>query len=298
MSALLREIVDVHRAQLRGVIEGRGVARLRKLYAESRIELEEKLAVLKRQGKGQTFGAQHLSQVLAQVADVARGFEGDLSVHLRDVGRRAGTLAPRQLVSTIARMEARYGKTTPVVQAAEAAVVAGTYDRIAPTLLSKFDASARLYGPQALGSIQKSLALNIIQGTPVEVAIDRVAGASGLFAEQRWRAERIVRTEASYSFGVANQTAMMDLRARVPRMMKRLVATFDDRTGDDSKALNGQTVEVHQPFRWEVTDSRGRKTGKVVLYMQPPNRPNDRECVIPWMDGWGTGGLGPAGAQS
>lgn len=298
MSALLREIVDLHRGQLRGVIEVRGVARLRKLYAESRLELEEKLSRLRRAGKGQTFGAQHLSQVLVQVADAARGFEGSLEGHLRETGRRVGMLAPRHLVSTVAKMEARYGRMTPVVQAAQAAAVAGAFDKVAPTLLSRYRSSARLYGAPAIASIQKRLALSVIQEEPVEDAIDRVAGAHGLFEGQRWRAERITRTELSYSYGLANQEAMMDLRPRIPRMMKRLVATFDDRTGDDSKELNGQTVEVHLPFLWEVTDSRGRKTGKIVRYMQPPNRSNDREVTVPWVEGWaGAAALGPVGAQ-
>jgi hypothetical protein len=106
-----------------------------------------------------------------------------------------------------------------------------------------------------------------------------------------------VRTELAYSYGATNQMAMVDLRTRVPKMQKRLVATFDDRTGQDSVDLNGQTVDVHEPFRWEVKDARGRKTGKVVLYMQPPNRPNDREVVVAWLPGWSASGLGPVGQQ-
>jgi len=122
-----------------------------------------------------------------------------------------------------------------------------------------------------------------------------VAGSAGLYEGQRWRAERIVRTEMSYSYGVSKQVSMGDLARQVPRMRKRLVATHDDRTGQDSIDLDGQTVDVDKPFVWAVRDSKGRLTGKIVHYMQPPNRPNDREVVIPWLDDWSAGALGTAG---
>jgi hypothetical protein len=298
MSALLSEIVTLHRAQLRGLIEVRGVARMKKIYAEARAELEGRLAALKKAGRGQTFGAQQLSQVLVQVADVARGFEGDLENHLKDVGGRAGALAPRQLVSTIARMEAAYGRTTPVVQAAQAAVALGAYPKVAPSLLSRYRSSARLYGPQAVGAIQRRLALSIVQGEGIDDAVDRVAGVNGLFAGQRWRAERIVRTEMHYTVGVTTQVGLMDLRGKVPKLMKRWVETFDDRTGEDSKELNGQTVPVDQPFVWVVKDSRGRPTGKTVRMLQGPNRPNDRSVCVPFLPHWGGEGLGPVGDQA
>lgn len=293
--SLVRQIVDLHRRQLFGVIEVRGVGRMRKLYGDSRRELEDKLHALVRRGRGTTFQAQHLREVLVQVSDSVRGFETGLLEHMHDTGHMAGVLAPRHVVNMVNQLETHYGRMTPVVQATQAAVVRGVYPRVAPALLEKYRSSARLYGPQAIGAIRQGLARSIIQGETVDEAVDRVAGTDGLFNRQRWRAERIVRTEMSYSYGVTSQHAMQDLRPAVPRLKKRLVATFDDRTGDDSKGLNGQVVDVDQPFIWEVTDSRGNKTGKVVRYMQPPNRPNDRECVVPWVDGWAPGGLASPG---
>jgi hypothetical protein len=285
--SLLRSLVDLHRRQLFGVIEVRGVGRLGKIYRDARSDLEGKLRHLARTGRGQTFQAQHLRLVLAQVADTARQLEAGMETHMAETGRLAGTLAPRHLTTMVSTMEEKFGRMTPVVQAQQAAVVQGVYPRIKPSLLDKYRRSSRLYGPQAIAAIRDGLAGSIVRGESLDEAVDRISGAHGLFERQRWRAERIVRTEMSYSYGVTNQVAMMDLRRAVPKMRKRLVATFDLNTGKDSKELNGQTVDVDQPFIWEVKDSRGNKTGKVVKYMQPPNRPNDRECVIPWIDDWG-----------
>lgn len=290
MASLLRELIDLHRRQLFGVIELRGVGRMRKLYAEARGELEAKLRGLARAGRGDSFSAQHLRLVLGQVADTVKTFEGELVGHMQQTGRIAGNLAPRHLTSMVGKMEEKFGRMTPVVQAAQAAVVRGVYPGVARSLLDKYQTSARLYGPQALTAIRGGLAHAIVQGESVDQAVGRVVDSGGIFDNQRWRAERIVRTEMSYTYGVTNQRAMQELRPAVPRMMKRLVATHDVRTGEDSEELDGQTVDVNQPFIWVVKDSRGAPTGKVVRYMQPPNRPNDREVVIPWVQGWGAPG--------
>lgn len=286
-SSLLRQIVDLHRRQLLGVIEVRGVGGMRRLYGEARRDLEERLAGMTRAGRGDTFGAQHLRQVLVQVADVSGGFQKGLRDHLKSTGRMAAILAPRHSTDTIARMESKFGKMTPVIQAEQAAVVAGVDKAVAPSLLSSYETSVRSYGVQAIHAIQQDLAGSILRGEGVDEAVDRVVGARGLFERQRWRAERIVRTEMSYSYGVSKQRAMEALKVRAPRLMKRLVATHDDRTGQDSLDLDGQTVEVHEPFLWHVKNSRGVPTGKIVRYMQPPNRPNDREVVVEWMPEWG-----------
>jgi hypothetical protein len=195
----------------------------------------------------------------------------------------------------VTRVETHYRGQTPVVQAAQSAVVSGVYPKIAPTLLHHYQESSRAWGPTTVARIQEGLAKSLVQGETVDEAVSRVSGASGLYEGERWRAERVVRTEMSYSYGVAKQVSMGNLAQQVPHMKKRLVATHDNRTGQDSIDLDGQTVAVEQPFVWAVKDSKGRLTGKIVHYMQPPNRPNDREVVIPWMDGWSPGALGEAG---
>ena len=58
-------------------------------------------------------------------------------------------------------------------------------------------------------------------------------------------------------------------------MVKILAATFDDRTGSDSFAIHGQIRRPEQAFEW--WDG---------LYQHPPNRPNDRETVVPHRISW------------
>lgn len=287
VSPLIREIVALHRAQLAGIIEVRGVGRLRGIYASSRTELEDRLASLKRDGKGQTFAAVHLQLVLAQVVEALRNFEAPFREHLHQTGQLAGVVAPRQVAQMIGRVETARGAMTPVIAAEQAAVVRGVYPSVAPTLLQRYRDSAKRYGPQALLSIRDGLSRSLVQGETVDQAVDRLVKAGGTFDGQRWRAERVCRTELSHAAGVTTQRAMEGFRMSMPKLLKRWVETRDDREGDDSKDLDGQTVPVDQPFVWVVKDSKGRPTGKIVRMMQGPNRPNDRSLCIPWQSAWG-----------
>jgi hypothetical protein len=281
-----RELIDLHRRQVQGLVEIRGVRRMRALYNEARTDLEEKLRALMRAGRGTTFSAHHVRQILIQVEDAIRQIEAGARAHLEDLDAVAKELAPRHIVRTVNALSVHYGGGQPVVQAQQAAVFTGVYRDTVPSLLDRHAASVRTYGRPVIEKVRKQMALSILQGEDVDAAVGRVAGAAGIVAQDRWRAERIVRTEAAYSYGVAAQAGMQALGRQVPRMMKRLVATFDPRTGDDSRMLHGQTVPVDQPFVWHVHDHRGRPTGKTIFYMQPPNRPNDREITIPWLASW------------
>ena len=297
-STVLR-IVNLHRAQLAGLAEIRGVGRLRPLYEEARADLERKLRRAVRAGRGDTFGAHHLRLVLAQVADACRAVQDDVYERLEDTGAVAARLAPRQHLAALEALQEHFKGATPVLQAREAAVFQYGFGRGAmpASLLDRFRASSRLYGPETIRRVRDQLSLSMLQGEGVDDAVDRVAGTDGVFAAQRWRAERIVRTETAHAVGVSGQRALTQLAQAVPKLQKRLVATRDDREGEDSKELDGQIVDVDQPFVWVVKNAAGVSTGKVVRYMAPPNRPNDREVVIPWRADWPASPLLDSGGE-
>jgi hypothetical protein len=93
-------------------------------------------------------------------------------------------------------------------------------------------------------------------------------------------------TESAYAYGVTQQASGRELLHQIPKLHKRLVATFDQRTGEDSKKLNGQTVPWSEPFVWMEKTKLGEKR---IEYMMPPNRPQDREVVVPWRPEYGMG---------
>lgn len=278
-ASVVSQVVNLHRAQLQGIIELGGVKKIRALYEQARLELEEKLAELKRRGAGETFGAHHMRMVLLQVRDGLVQFQSEMVPALQANARASATLAQRHTASAVKKFERRFSGTEPVLRIEEAGVFQRVYHGVEPSLLDRYHKLTRNYPMPTIQRARGALAMSLLEGGTVEGAVDRVAGTMGIFARERWRAERIVRTEMSYAYGVTNQKMLEETAQEVPRLMKRLVATFDDRTGDDSEELNGQTVPVDKPFVWV----KHTKAGDVrVEYMAPPNRPNDREAVIPW----------------
>jgi hypothetical protein len=278
-ASVVNAIVNLHRAQLRGVIELGGVRKIQKLYEDIRAELEADLASMVRAGTGQTFTAFHLRAVLMQVRDGLRAFQKGLAPELANSGEATALLAQRHVVGAIKAFEKRFAGTEPVLGLEEAAVFRRVYRGVEPSLLMRYHKLVGNYPLPTVQRVQNQLALSLIKHEGVDQAVRRIASKGGIFDRERWRAERIVRTEGSYSYGVTSQRSMEEVAHEVPGLMKRLVTTFDARTGKDSKQLNGQTVPYDQPFVWMKTTKHGVER---VEFQHPPNRSNDREVVVPW----------------
>lgn len=283
LPAEIRAVLDLHRRQLFGLVEVRGVRQMRRLYASARSDLEDRLASLVRAGRGQTFGAHHLRIVLLQVTQATRAFQDSLGDHLERTGRTAANLAPRHLVDAVNRMGAHFGATTPLVHAEQAGIFAGVVPGVMPSLLDRFEVSRKLYGPPVIREIRQQLALAVLKKQPLDETVDAIAGVDGTFANARWRAERIARTETAYAYGVAQHRGMQALERRMgKRVLKKLIETDDDREGEDSKLLHGQVRPVDEPFVYKPPP--GKKG--YPPFLMPPGRPNDRAVVIPWMADW------------
>jgi hypothetical protein len=281
MASVLAQVLRLQRAQLQGIIELRGVRKMQKLYAEAQAELRSKLGRLVSERKGQSFTAVNLRLALAQVDDAISFFEQQATRHLNKESRIAGAVAARHTAHAMKVLEKRYTGLTPVLQVEQAAVVRGLYAKIEPSLLNRHRSSMRLYGRPVVEKVKQELSLAILQNETVDEAVERIVGTGGVFENQRWRAERIVRTELSYGYHATRLQAMRETqRTDFPDLRKRLVATFDNRTGEDSKELHGQMKPIDEPFVWRKPD------GEIEEYMAPPNRPNDRETIIEWRSGW------------
>jgi hypothetical protein len=266
---------------------------MRGIYEKARADIEAQLARLRRAGKGSTFTAQHLKAVLVQVRDGIFAFQEAMGEHLTKEGQLASTLAQRHLIRTVEVAEKQFTGLTPVLSTDRAAILRGVREDVEPSLLDRYEASKAYYGGPAIENIKGSLAQSLVQNETVDAAVNRIAASGGAFDRERWRAERIVRTELAYTYGATSQATMETMRDKdMPELQKRLVATFDSRTGEDSEELDGQTVDVDSPFVWERETKHGVET---VEYDHPPNRPNDREVVIPWSEEWGDRAIGEQG---
>ena len=113
---------------------------------------------------------------------------------------------------------------------------------------------------------------------------------SRFFEAERWRINRILRTEMHFIYNDSKLSGMKKVRDKYnPKMKKSLYHPQDNRTADDSKQLKvkNPVIDMDKPFKF--TYEYKRKDGTVKQYHRqfdyPPDRPNDRSILIPiWVD--------------
>jgi len=120
---------------------------------------------------------------------------------------------------------------------------------------------------------------------------EEIARAVHAAAESHiWEVERVLRTEASIAYNTARRSTIMRMAARDPRVMMRWTELVDDRTGrpldgrvaPDSLLMHGQVAPVGGLF---VMPPGAKNAGQT--WAHPPNRPNDRAVLVPWVPGSG-----------
>lgn len=275
VAAAVREVLQRQQAQLASLTD-ETVAKLAPLLDAAQRDLEAELR-RHQDSAPDSFTTQDYRVALARVKAIIQATEdrivkGDAGV-LADAGRQARDLSLGHLEEQIARFSEHFEGTTRTVNLS---AVARTLSEV---LVEKFETSVRSYGLQGVQSIQRELAMAQLAGRfPREMA-DRVMTVTGFGPGERWKAERIVRTELAHSYSGAHLEGLKAANEDDPGYQKMLVATLDDRTGDDSKFVNGQVRDLDEPFE----DNEGR------AYQHPPNRPNDREVEVATRPEWQEG---------
>jgi hypothetical protein len=171
--------------------------------------------------------------------------------------------------------------------------------RIYPSLMARHSSSVQRYGEAMIRSFESQMSQGFVEGISQGQMVDRIIRTSGqigrsvaiqpnmtvnmgqavtegAFIRNRSWAWRIVRTETAEAQNAAAQTEIEDSLDDFPDMQRKILATIDKRTAQDSLGVHGQIRDVNSPFM----DGAGR------VYMRPPSRPNDREVVIPWRPDW------------
>lgn len=274
-----------HLAQLDRHVRRVGVGGLLSLYKEARADLHDRLRRAAGGPRSERATAVQLRAMIAQADGVLEVLGGRVERHLADVGKTAAQLGARHAVDEYKALERHFTGTTPVLDLERSAAMRGLVSDAESSLLRRYHLVSRTWSLGAISAMEQRLSVGVLAGKPVEEMIDDVMSAGGVLDGERYKAERIVRTEAAFAHGRVKFEAMRATARELgdDRLQKRLISTFDDRTGDDSFLLHGQTVPIDEPFRWK---HRVGGSWKVTEYMHPPNRPNDREVVIPWDPSW------------
>ena len=152
-------------------------------------------------------------------------------------------------------------------------------NQLSKVRLQTYAQSFARYGASTVQTIENEIAKTILTGEPWTKARPKVMAAmKHAVGDNQWMVDRVLRTETSAAYNSMQLNALIEEDDDDEPMLKRLVATFDSRTGRDSAALHGQTVPVKDPF---FDPYFGKQ------YMAPPNRPHDREIVVGWRASYG-----------
>ena len=294
----MTQAVEISRRQVAHFTARNGATMqgLRKLYDEALSELQarmKKLRVKPQPGAPPrvtvAFSTTQAKAVRAQLQDgidtltrMAQGFH-------EEAVRAACTSGVRDTIRQVRGLEWYYRGVAAPLAVEEAAVFHGLVEGVHASILRQHpESSIRAYGMDLIETWESYLGRAVLAKTPYEEVVDRVVDAAaepGLLSGdnygaptfERWRGERIVRTETLYAYNGAKQRTLEEVRdTDFPDLMKTARATFDDRTSPDSYPVDGQIRELDEDFE----DGEGR------LYLHPPGRPNDREVELPWRRSW------------
>lgn len=272
------------------LVMGRRLDRLYgKLSARLMRLLREQLELMDAKLKGMTPGTWTINRHKAVMAMLAKGIAELTNSSIRQLTRDLGIVtlnSKNDLARYLAVLDKEFtGSTTPL-SFDSLEWWEETTEKIGRTRIRQYTRSWKRYGAKMTLDIEDAIAKKLVVGERWDTAREEVMSiVHKEVSGKQWMVDRIVRTEASAAWnGTAllamleeDETSKMDDLEYDP-VFKKLVSTFDTVTGRDSVQLHGQTRPVDKPFYDAVNG---------ITYMAPPNRPNDREIIVPWRESYG-----------
>jgi hypothetical protein len=147
-------------------------------------------------------------------------------------------------------------------------------------LVNSYMASVKAYTAEQRATIERELQYAILSSEPRNTTIRRMVDAVGL---QQWKILRITRTELHNIYNMTKNEGMINVRdsGLIPELKKTLIHPMDGRTGEDSKLAESLdlVVDIDKPFKYNFR-------GKERVFMNPPDRPNDRSIIVPYSKEW------------
>lgn len=253
-----RQLYSLTRAQQRSYREVNEVAVKR---------LRRQLRELTNNGKAESFKAQQKRIAFLMANAANERLVSDMESFITDVVQQNGRrLATEHVADEVGAWASHYGAELRPIN------VEAVLQLDHELLIEKYPKSLSTYGQATANSIRTELQMLELTRADVDEVETAVTAAIG---RERWRAARIVRTETSHAY---NQTHLQGLHnlndEQGLETAKTCIVTFDARTDDDSRPLEGQVRQLDELFE----DGEGRR------YQAPPGRPNDREKMVPYME--------------
>lgn len=288
-----RDILAANRRQALGIVQTSGLQQTRLLLEASERELVQRLALV-RGGPG-TFTYEQMRSALFQIRQVLLELNAGMKKALVDGALQAADAATEGTIDYLSRVDASFrGLGSTPLALDEASMFTQARVGARSSILRRLSSSGTgapgapatehaaktgildRYGMNVVGEFESILSRGILSRAPWETMKAQIVASSPFLQKKpAFWAERIVRTEIMGAYNRGSWEANREADDQLGDMCKILSATFDDRTGSDSFAVHGQIRRPDEAFEsW------------FGMYQHPPNRPNDREIVVPHRISW------------
>lgn len=294
--------VQAHRRTLEKVLMQQSVGSMRALYMAAQKNVVAKLTGLKKAGRSSTMTALQQHIALVQLREGQALIAQRLAKQMGPLSKSAQTTALKGVGADIVKLHKHFTGAEISLPIEEAATFGRVIASRTPSLLQMHKSSMARYGANIVEKVEKKLAIGLLSGISPHEAYDDIAKT---IDGEWWQGERIVRTEIAYAYNVTHRDGIAEAAVELPQLWQRWEEhcnasgqPLDDRVGVDSIALHGQvtvpggrfTMPPEAPF----ADAKGvtRVPQSLVgrSWEFPPNRPNDRSVLSPWMKSWGVPG--------
>lgn len=259
--APILELARTHHEQLRALERDARVRVRRELdRALRRIELDREFRQLS------DFEALQAAEIELLAKLTARETGEGLEQALEEILAEGLLLAPNHAERELLAWTAFHGGEARPLNLAALAEISRE------SLIERIPQSLATWGTDVARRIRKELSASRARREFADNTIDAIQRVTGA---ERWKADRIFRTELFEGYNAAHLESLRTARDvyEIPAK-KSAIATFDGRTDPDSYPVHGQVRELDENF----VDGDGRS------FLHPPGRPNDREKEIPWLN--------------
>jgi hypothetical protein len=282
-----RTALAIDRQQAQAFAEQVGDKRLRALLEDAAKDLRARLAVVEASKLGpESYTAMQMRATLKQVEQVVARLTKGMRGLLVDNAEQAGAKGAEGAVKYLQQADKAFRgigtqplalRTASMIDAARGASAASILRRLSadPNHPGHMGVLQR-YGVNTIGHFERELQKGIVQRKSwQQMRKDITEKSPFLQAAPKFWATRIVRTEFMAAQSKGQHEAVVKANKDLGGFVKILSAVFDDRTGADSVAIHGMIRRPEEPFEWWEG-----------AFMHPPNRPNDREIVVPHRIAW------------
>jgi len=248
-------------------------------YREIRRELRDRLDTLPEN----TFSAQQLRGVLIQVEGALDAMRTGLIKDMGESSSEAAILGSDHLIRETEKFNSIFTGAASNINVNAASVALDTSN----FLFNRYESSLTEYSSGIRALMSRNLSQAVIEQAPTSTVVKRM---NKFLLGEEWKLTRLARTELHNVYNTAKQKTLFKVAEIEPKIMKTLIHPMDLRTGDDSKqaAKKNLIVPVDKPFKYTFT--RKLKSGEIHreerVFMVPPDRPNDRSIMVPYMEDW------------